>query len=173
MKTAFFQLFDHGPAQYHRVRTPRGQEGQSFTVTALARRFQAGQGFIQATAIRGPSVVVRLLNKNMPIGLVALLACCGLVEPTLAQPDGKAPDARALGVTEAMLDYCAKAYPASAEKYQFQIKRLTQGASQETLAKVRSSEQYRRAHDAEGDFVSKVDPRNAKRACSKPLVARK
>ena len=115
--------------------------------------------------------MVRLLNKNMRLGLVALLAYCGLAAPTLAQPDAKAPDARALGVTEAMLDYCTKAYPASADKYQFQVKRLTQGASQETLAKVRSSEQYRRAHDAEGDFVSRIDPRNAKRACSKPLVA--
>jgi hypothetical protein len=134
---------------------------------------QAGRGFILATSIRGPSVVVRLLCKNIVIGLGALVACCALAAPSLAAPDGQAPDARTLGVTEAMLDYCTKAYPASADKFQFQIKRLIQGASQETLAKVRSSEQYRRAHDAEVDFVSKVDPRNAKRTCSKPLVAHK
>jgi hypothetical protein len=107
------------------------------------------------------------------MGFIALLACCGLAWPALAQADPHTPDARALGITEAMLDYCSKAYPSSAVKFQYQITRLTQGASAETLAKVRGSEEYRRARDAEGDFVGKVDPRNAKRVCSKPLVAGK
>jgi hypothetical protein len=108
--------------------------------------------------------------SNKPMGFIALLACCGLAWPALTQADGQTPDARVLGITEAMLDFCAKAYPSSAVKFQYQITRLTQGASAETLAKVRSSEEYRRAHDAEDDFVGKVDPHNAKRVCSKPLV---
>jgi hypothetical protein len=111
--------------------------------------------------------------SNKPMGFIALLACCGLAWPALAQADPQTPDARALGITEAMLDYCAKAYPSSAVKFQYQITRLTQGASAETLAKVRGSKEYHRAHDAEGDFVGKVDPHNAKRVCSKPLVAPK
>src|SRR4029077_11480410 len=106
--------------------------------------------------------------------VLALAACYGYaIAPTLALADGQGPDPKALGLTEALLDYCAKAYPESAVKFQYEITRLTQGASAQTLARVRNSEPYRRAHDAESDFVSKVDPRNAKRTCSKPLVAHK
>jgi hypothetical protein len=106
--------------------------------------------------------------------ILALAACSGCVAaPSLAQADGQGPDPRTLGLTEALLDYCAKAYPESAVKFQYEIARLTQGASAEILAKVRNSEPYRRAHDAESDFVSRVDPRNAKRTCSRPLIARK
>jgi len=111
--------------------------------------------------------------SNKPMGFIALLACCGLAWSARTQADGQTPDPQALGIAEAMLDYCAKAYPSSAVKFQYQITRLTQGLSAETLAKVRSSEEYRRARDAEGDFVGKVDPRNAKRVCSKPLLAGK
>jgi hypothetical protein len=107
------------------------------------------------------------------MGFIALAACIGSLAPTLSEADGQAPDPRALGIAEVMLDYCAKAYPSSAEMHQSQVKRLTEGVSEEALAKVRNSELYRRAHDAEGDFVSKIDPRNAKRACSKIPVAGK
>jgi hypothetical protein len=111
--------------------------------------------------------------SDKPMGFIALLACCGLAWPMLTRADGLAPDAHALGIADAMLDYCAKAYPESAVKFQFQIKRLTEGASSVALAQVRNSESYRRAHDAEVDFIGKIDPRNAKRACSKPLAANK
>jgi imidazolonepropionase-like amidohydrolase len=107
------------------------------------------------------------------MGILALAACIGSLAPTLGQAQAQAPDPHALGIAEVMLDYCAKAYPSSAEKHQSQVKRLTEGVSAEALAKVRNSELYRRAHDAEGDFVSKIDPRNAKRACSKIPVAGK
>ena len=103
---------------------------------------------------------------------LAAFSCCAAA-PSLALADGQGPDPKALGLTEALLDYCAKAYPESAVKFQYEITRLTQGASAQTLAQVRNSEPYRRAHDAESDFVSRVDPRNAKRTCSRPLVARK
>jgi hypothetical protein len=111
--------------------------------------------------------------SNKPVGFIALLACCGLAWPMLTRADGLAPDPQALGIADAMLDYCAKAYPESAVKFQFQLKRLTGGASAAALAQARNSESYRRAHDAEVDFIGKIDPRNAKRACSKPVVARK
>jgi hypothetical protein len=111
--------------------------------------------------------------SNKPMGFIALLACYGLAWPALTQADAQTPDPRALGIAEAMLDYCAKAYPESAVKHQLQVKRLTEGLSAEALAKVRNSEPYRRAHDAEGDFVSRIDPHNAKKACSTSLVPRK
>ena len=105
--------------------------------------------------------------------IFVLMAWGWCAVPALAQADGPAPDARQLGITEAMLDYCAKAYPSSTVKFQYQVTRLTKGTSAESLSNVRSIEPYRRAHEAEADFIGKVDPRNAKKVCSKPLVAKK
>ena len=79
---------------------------------------------------------------------------------------GKAPDARALGVTEALLDYCAKSDPAGAAKVRNRLKQLTQGASTEALADARKSAEYHSAHDSEADFIGKIEPRNAHRLCS-------
>jgi hypothetical protein len=117
------------------------------------------------------ALVSRLLNKLM--GLVALLACCGPAALTLDQADGQEPDARALGIAEAVSSYCAKADPSSAAKVRERIKRLTAGASPETLAKVRNSDEYRRAHDSEDNFLGIVDPKNAKRVCSGTVAAGK
>jgi hypothetical protein len=104
---------------------------------------------------------------------IALLACCGLAAPTLAQAEGQAPDARALGIAEAVLSYCTKVDPSSAAKVRERIKLLTAGASQQALAKVRNSGDYRRAHDSEDNFLSKVDPKNARRVCSGTVAAGK
>jgi hypothetical protein len=100
-----------------------------------------------------------------------LLACGGLAGPVLVQADTPGPDARKLGVTESILDYCTKAYPSSADKIRYEIQLLTRGASPQALAKVRSSDEYRRAHDAEDEFVKQVEPRNARRVCEKPPAA--
>jgi hypothetical protein len=104
---------------------------------------------------------------------VALLACCAAAAPTLARADAKAPDARALGIAEAVLSYCAKVDPSSAAKVRERIKLLTAGASQGALSKVRNSDEYRRAHDSEDSFLGKVDPKNARRVCSGTVAAGK
>jgi len=100
---------------------------------------------------------------------LAALACTAIAMPTLLWADDRIPDARALGVAEAILDYCTKAYPPSIEKFQFQVQRLTRGASVEALTKVRGSAAYQQARAAEEGFVGKVDPHNAKHICAKSL----
>jgi hypothetical protein len=105
------------------------------------------------------------------IKIAVLASVCVL--PGLAAAQSQAPDPRALGLTEALLDYCSKADPSGAGKYQAQAKLLARGASDEALAKVRSSDEYQKAHDSVDDFVSKVDPHNAQRACSESLAANK
>lgn len=97
-----------------------------------------------------------------------LLACGGLAGPVLVQADAPAPDARKLGVTESILDYCTKTDPSSADKIRYEIQLLTRGTSPQALAKVRGSDAYRRARDAEDEFVKQVEPRNARRICEKP-----
>jgi len=93
----------------------------------------------------------------------------------LPQGGGKpsTPDARALGLTDAMLDYCAKADPDSVAKRREQLRQLVRGASKETLVRVRRSDEYKRAHDGMVDFVGKVDEHNAKRLCAEPLAINK
>jgi len=105
--------------------------------------------------------------------LIALLALGWSGVALVAQSKAQAPDPRALGMTEAVFDYCAKADPKGAAKVGARLKRLVQGASRETLAKVRKSDEYRKARSSVEDFVAKVDERNASRVCSGPLAASK
>jgi hypothetical protein len=87
-------------------------------------------------------------------------------QPSTAAPVAAPPNARALGVGEALLDYCAQNDPTAAAKVRARLKQLMQGAGKEALAEARRSDEYRRAHDSEADFLGKVDPHNAHRVCS-------
>jgi hypothetical protein len=90
----------------------------------------------------------------------------GLVFAGSALADGSAPDPGALGTIEALVGYCSKAAPAQAEKYQEQVKQLLKGQSEQEIAGIRGSAEYRKAYDTMAEFVDKVDQRNAKVACS-------
>ncbi len=82
-------------------------------------------------------------------------------------------DARALGVTEAVLDYCAKNDPMGADKVLARLKRLTQGSSPEALGRARNSPEYQAARQSELDFIGRVDPHNATKLCSEPVARSK
>jgi hypothetical protein len=95
------------------------------------------------------------------------------VQPAAGAPRSEPLNPRMLGMTEAMFDYCAKADPKGAARVHARLKRLVQGASRETLAEVRKSDEYRRARSSVEDFVAKVDERNASRVCSSPPGGKK
>ena len=116
--------------------------------------------------ISGDEVNMRHKNKTRSF---ALLLCGVMSVPCLSQTETEAPDPRALGTTEAILNYCAKEDPADADKYRAQEKLLTGSASQEQLDKLRNSDEYRQAYDSVTDFTDKVDKHNAKRVCSESL----
>jgi hypothetical protein len=80
-----------------------------------------------------------------------------------------APDPKVLGTTEAILTYCGKFNPSSAEKYQEQIQQLTRGASDEAIAELRKSEEYRHAREAMDEALEKVDENDARKACTQPV----
>ena len=92
-----------------------------------------------------------------------------LVAPGLALADEPAPQAQTLASMEAILEYCAKLSPAAADQYREQAKRLGQGASEETLAKVRKSDEYQQSRDSTLESLAKVDDQNAKKACAQSL----
>jgi len=105
------------------------------------------------------------LNKKL-IGSTLLLTCTAAVLPLLVQADEPKIDGGALGATEAILNYCAKIDPKAADRYQQQIKLLVKGASEEVLAQVRSSEDYKQGREAAEDSLTKVDENDAKQACA-------
>ena len=104
---------------------------------------------------------------------VVLLAWGLLLAPALVRADGPGPDARALGLAEAMLGYCTKTVPAVAAKQRERIERLTHGASRASLTELRKSREYRQAYDGETDFIAKVTEHNARRLCSESLARNK
>lgn len=118
------------------------------------------------------------MDRTLTRCLAALVAC-GCLGPALAQQAGTpapgAPpsiNARQLGIAEAILDYCKKAYPSSNEKWEFEVSRLTRGANAKTLEEVRASDAYRQARAAEANFVAQIEAPNAKRVCAKSLSRR-
>jgi hypothetical protein len=98
--------------------------------------------------------------------LLALLACGWLITAPSARADEHAVNAQALGVTESVLQYCGALDPAAAARLREKIKQIIGGASNQQLAKVRGSDEYRRAYDSVVDFIGKVDEHNARRVCS-------
>lgn len=98
---------------------------------------------------------------------VCLLAA--FVVPGLALADEPAPQPQTLGSMEAILEHCAKLNPAGADQYQEQAKRLGQGASEETLAKIRQSEEYQQSRDSTLESLANIDGENAKKACAQGL----
>jgi hypothetical protein len=100
--------------------------------------------------------------KNM-----CLLAA--IVAPGLALAAEPAPQAQALATTETILEHCAKVNPAAADQYREQAKLLAQGASEETLAEVRKSDEYQQSRDSTLESLAKVDDQDAKKACAQSL----
>jgi hypothetical protein len=76
------------------------------------------------------------------------------------------PDPKILGTTEAILTYCGKLNPSLTEKSQEQIQQLTRGASDEAIAEVRKSEEYRQAREAVDEALEGVDEKEALKACA-------
>ena len=104
-------------------------------------------------------------------GVVCLTAALAL--SCFARADGIAPTASALGMTEVLLNYCAKVDPSAVARYQQQAKLLTQGLSDDALDKLRSSDEYRQASDSTEDALRDSDQKQAKRTCSDSLAQAK
>jgi hypothetical protein len=102
---------------------------------------------------------------------VCLLAA--IVAPGLALADEPAPQARTLATMETILEHCAKLNPAAADHYREQAKLLVQGASEETLANVRKSDEYQQSRDSTLESLAKVDDQNARKACAQSLPQNK
>jgi hypothetical protein len=75
----------------------------------------------------------------------------------------------AFGKLEGILDFCAKADPQSAAKYQEQDKRLVKDLPENELAEARQSQEYKKAYDAVGSELGKEPTDKAAEACAASL----
>jgi hypothetical protein len=100
----------------------------------------------------------------------AWVACAGWTLAPIAYGDGDGPSARLLGVTESVLNYCGSRDPTAAARLRQRIKELVQGASEQKLAEVRNSDEYRKAYDSVVDFAAKIDEHNVGRFCAETPV---
>ena len=88
-----------------------------------------------------------------------------------AKAESTGPNARSLGHADAILDYCTKADPSSVPNLQERIKQFSQGVSDADLAKMRNTDEYRKANGAEHDFLDKTQARYAKSVCARAPAA--
>jgi hypothetical protein len=114
-----------------------------------------------------------IVHRSRVTGFCGWLACAWLALPPLALADGPPPSAQVLAIAESVINYCGPIDPAAADRLRQMIKQLVQGASEQQLAEVRNSDEYRKAYDSVVDFVAKIDQRNAKNFCSETPIERR
>ena len=73
------------------------------------------------------------------------------------------------GKVEGILDFCTKADPQSAPKYQAQKKALVKDATEKEVAEARQSQQYKDAYDAVSTELGKEPKEKAAEACAASL----
>ena len=107
--------------------------------------------------------------KQVPKQVTPKRAASKQTAPAKAESTG--PNARSLGHADAILDYCTKADPSSVAKLQERINQYSQGVSDADLAKMRNTDEYRKANGAEHDFLDKTQARYAKSVCARAPAA--
>jgi hypothetical protein len=110
------------------------------------------------------------MMKSHSIQALGLALSLAIALVPLAQADEPLPDAKSLAMTEAILDHCAKVDPAYASNYHKRVQLVAQGASEETLAKVRKTDDYQQAHNSAVESLAKVKEQDAKKMCSQALT---
>lgn len=103
--------------------------------------------------------------------VAAMLAALIPAGPRAHAADDAPLSAHTLGVAEGMLPYCERLDPVTAARLRGRIKQRVAGQSQQTIAKIRSADEYRSAYQSVTDFVAKVDDHNAHRACAHAVLA--
>jgi len=106
-------------------------------------------------------------------GFCGWLGCVCLVLPRSPLPTRHRRARRRSGSPESVINYCGPIDPAATDRLRQMIKQVVQGASEQQLAEVRKSDEYRKAYDSVVDFVGKIDQHNAKRFCSEAPIERK
>jgi hypothetical protein len=95
----------------------------------------------------------------------SILFVAALVVPQLAPAKVPVPE-QSLGQLESILDFCAKADPKTAVKFQDVKKMLAGDATQEELAAARDKQEYKNNYQSTSEQLAKVPEEKAVKACS-------
>jgi hypothetical protein len=104
-----------------------------------------------------------------------LLLCLGIaigVGQFAMAEEPAAPSPQTLGMVEAILNKCSEIDPDNAERYHAQVQMVTQGTSNESVGKVRSSDEYKQAYDSMGESLSSIIAADAMKTCRRSLVGK-
>ena len=104
------------------------------------------------------------ITPRLLLWLVAGVAC-----PSFAWADEPAPSAQTLATVEAILERCAVLSPADAQRYRELVRMIAPGASEDTLAKLRKSDEYRTLHDQMLESLANVGEADARASCEQFL----
>jgi hypothetical protein len=137
-----------------------GQPASSFGFAGVCRTSVR----ISESSVAALATMVRRYSLMKLHRILLLTIVCVAAQVAVAGEVG--PDPKVLGTTEAILSYCGKLDPSLAAKYLEQIQQITRGASDEAVAEVRKSEEYRHAREAVDEALEKVDGKDALKACA-------
>jgi hypothetical protein len=110
------------------------------------------------------------VSKAGPAG-AALLACSMFCWSGTGIASEPAPDAQVLGITEGIVSYCDRVDAPVAAKLREKVRQMTQGASEEALAKIRETDEYRQGFESVADVVGKATKPNEAQPCTEALAA--
>jgi hypothetical protein len=113
------------------------------------------------------------MHCNKPKGRSTWRLCAGLALAPLAFADAPMPNAQALGVAESVLNFCGPIDPGGADKLRQLVRLLVQGANDQQLARVRGSEEYRKAYDSVVELTGKIDRHDVNKFCSEAPLERR
>jgi hypothetical protein len=95
------------------------------------------------------------------------LACtCLALSSAVFAGDPPTLNAQVLGVADGVATYCSSIDSAAADQVRQVIKQLKQGASDQQLAEVRNSDEYRKAYKPVSEFTGKIDRHHARQFCA-------
>lgn len=75
-------------------------------------------------------------------------------------------DPQKLAITERAVEYCGPIDPAISNKLREKVAEMVKGVTPDALARIRGSVDYKQTQSSMDQFISKIDPRNAKVFCA-------
>jgi hypothetical protein len=101
-----------------------------------------------------------------------LTSCVLTVVAQVALADKPArPSGQSLGMVEAILSRCAQLDPKAASQYEQRVQLMIQGVSDEIVAEVRKSDEYRQSYDSTTESLRDVSEHDALDACTRSVAA--
>lgn len=94
-----------------------------------------------------------------------ILCAAAIAFPQLAQAELPFTT-QSLGTVDATVDFCVRAHPAAAMKYQQQARLMVREVSEEGVDKVRNSDEYKAAYTQASAALRELHKQDAEQACN-------